>query len=63
MIKTITNSYAKNIEAFKRVIATCKRQLMRARPIEGFPHYWALIPVERKSPMQHKRDAGQMMND
>ncbi|MEO6671698.1 MAG: hypothetical protein ABIN36_19595 [Ferruginibacter sp.] len=55
-MKTITGIYARNIETVKRVIVECKQRLMRAQPIQGFPHYWALIPIEPASLMRHKKD-------
>ncbi len=55
MKKTLTESYAKNIEALRKVIVACKQSLMRGRPIGQFPHYWALIPIRPEEQMKHKR--------
>ncbi len=56
MKKTITQlSYARNIELLKKVIVECKRRLMRGRPLEQFPHYWALIPINPERKIYHKR--------
>ena len=55
MKKTITESYAKNIEALRSVIVACKQSLMRGGPIGQFPHYWALIPIKPEAQMKHKR--------
>lgn len=51
MIKNL-QSYAKNRDLFRKIIAACKQQFMRGKPIDKFPHYWALIPVvpERREP-------------
>ncbi len=57
MKKIITESYAINIERLRKVIVTCKQQLlMRGKPLEKFPHYWALIPVEQKKDLRGRQD-------
>jgi hypothetical protein len=49
-------SYASNIELLKKVIVACKQRLMSGKPLEKFPHYWALIPVEHKREINGKKD-------
>lgn len=49
-------SYARNIEAFKKVITMCKQSLVLGKPLGQMPHYWALIPVEPKKAMDFKKN-------
>ena len=60
MKKAITKlSLAGNIEMLRRIIAECKQRLMKGRPIESFPHYWALIPVNPERKVYHKKNIDQ----